>query len=45
VTICRTIAETEAAAHADALNDPPLSQATADLVAVILAPHLEPAGP
>jgi hypothetical protein len=35
---CRTIAEVEAAA--DAEHDGPLTQAQADLVAVILAPHI-----
>ena len=37
--LCRTLAEVEAAALADAASDPPLSQETADLVAAILAPH------
>ena len=38
--ICRTLAETRAAALADAATLPPLSQQQADLVAAILAPHL-----
>lgn len=37
--ICRTLDETWAAGLADAAEDPPLSQATADRVAVILAPY------
>jgi hypothetical protein len=37
VTVCRTIADVEAQADADSLNDPPLSQETADKVAAILA--------
>jgi hypothetical protein len=38
---CRTIAEVEAAA--DAEHDGPLTQAQADLIAVILAPHTQAA--
>jgi hypothetical protein len=38
MTTCRTIAEAFAAGQADAGDDPPLDQGTADLVAVILAP-------
>ena len=34
---CRTIEEVIAAADAESRNDPPLSQATADKVAAILA--------
>jgi hypothetical protein len=37
--ICRTLAEIEAAAQADAARHPPISQETADLVAAILYPH------
>lgn len=37
--ICRTVDEVRAAALADAQNDPPLTQAQADLVAAILAPY------
>jgi hypothetical protein len=36
MTTCRTIAEVEAAADADSVGDPPLSQAAADRVAAIL---------
>lgn len=39
--ICRTLAETEAAALAEVATLPPLSQEQADLVAAILAPHRE----
>ncbi len=38
--ICRTLADVIAAAERDALADPPLTQALADKVAAILAPHL-----
>lgn len=38
--ICRTLAEVRAAALADAQDDAPLPQATADLAAAILLPHL-----
>lgn len=45
MTACRTIAEIEAAAAADALAEPVRGQAWADRVAAILAPHLPaPAG-
>jgi len=37
VVLCRTLAEVEAAADADSAGDPPLTQATADRVAAILA--------
>ena len=37
---CRTLADIEAAAAADALTEPIRDQAWADRVAVILAPHL-----
>ena len=43
---CRTLAEVLAAADADSAGDPPLTQATADLVAAILAPYARvPASP
>ena len=38
--ICRTISEVEAAAAADAANEPIRDQAWADRIAVILAPCL-----
>jgi hypothetical protein len=38
VTVCRTLDEIYAAAAADALGDPPLTQEQADRVAAILAP-------
>jgi hypothetical protein len=38
MTTCRTLDEVYAAARANAANDPPLSQDTADLIAAILAP-------
>jgi hypothetical protein len=38
VTTCRSLAEVYAAAAADAQDEPPLGQDTADLVAAILAP-------
>jgi len=37
VSVCRTAAEAFEAGCADGLNDPPLSQETADKVAAILA--------
>jgi hypothetical protein len=39
VTLCRTLADVEAAALADAKDEPPLTQDQADLIAAILAPH------
>lgn len=36
MTACRTLAEVRAAALRDALDDPPMTQETADLVAAIL---------
>jgi hypothetical protein len=39
MTWCRTIEEVEAAGAEAGRNDPPLSQAQADLVAAILAPY------
>jgi hypothetical protein len=39
MTICRTIAEVQAAAVADSRADPPLSQEQADLITALLAPH------
>jgi hypothetical protein len=41
--LCRSIAEVEAAADADSLADPPLTQDQADLIAAILAPHRQAA--
>jgi hypothetical protein len=38
-TTCRTLADVLAAADRDAASDPPLSQAQADLIAALLAPH------
>jgi hypothetical protein len=38
-TTCRTLADVLAAADRDAANDPPLSQAQADLIAALLAPY------
>ena len=38
--LCRSLAEIEAAAWADAAGDPPLTQAQANRIAAILAPHL-----
>lgn len=38
--LCRTLAEIEAAALAEAESDPPLTQEQADQVALILAPHI-----
>ena len=40
MTLCRTIAEVEAAAAADATAEPVRSQEWADRIALILAPHL-----
>ena len=37
MTVCRTVEEAFEAGCADGLNDPPLSQETADKVAAILA--------
>ncbi len=37
VTLCRTVADVLAAADRDSKSDPPLSQATADLVGAILS--------
>lgn len=39
--LCRTLADIEAAAAADALAEPVRSQEWADRVAAILAPHLD----
>jgi hypothetical protein len=39
--VCRTPDEIAAAAARDGLQGPPVSQATADRVAAILAPHLD----
>jgi hypothetical protein len=36
--LCRTIAEVEAAADADSIGEPPLTQAQADRIAAILRP-------
>jgi hypothetical protein len=38
MTTCRTLDEVYAAAKADAADEPPLDQDTADLIAAILAP-------
>lgn len=38
--LCRTLADVYAAADADSAGDPPLSQAQADYVAALLAPHV-----
>lgn len=38
--LCRNLTEVFAAADADSVNDPPLTQAQADRIAAILAPHL-----
>lgn len=38
MSLCRSIAEVEAAADADSLGEPPLTQAQADRVAAILHP-------
>jgi hypothetical protein len=40
VTCARTLEEVLAAADADSADEPPMTQEEADLVAVILAPHL-----
>ena len=42
MTACRSVDEVRAAAAADARDDPPLPQATADLAAAILAAHHAP---
>ena len=39
MTTCRSPAEAIAAGLADSANDPPLTQAQADDIAVILAPY------
>lgn len=39
MTYCADLDAVLAAADADSLDDPPLSQDTADLVAALLAPH------
>ena len=41
MTICRTVEEVRAAAHAE--HDGPLTQEQADLIAAILATHRQPA--
>jgi len=38
--LCRSLDEVFAAADADSLGEPPLTQAQADRIAAILAPHL-----
>jgi hypothetical protein len=40
MSLCRSLAEIEAAAERDALAEPVRDQAWADRVAAILAPHL-----
>ena len=40
MTVCRTLADVLAAADADSAGEPPLTQAQADLAAVLLAPHV-----
>jgi len=37
--ICRTLADVLAAADRDSKNDPPLDQATTDLIAALQAPY------
>jgi hypothetical protein len=39
MTICRTLADVQAAADADSRDDPPLSQEQTDLIAALLAPY------
>lgn len=39
MAVCRTLEEIWIQASIDALDHPPLTQAQADLVAAILAPH------
>lgn len=39
MTTCRTLDEVLAAAGADSIGEPPLTQDQADLIAAILAPH------
>jgi hypothetical protein len=39
MTVCRTLDEIWAQGAIDGAGDPPLTQAQADLVAAILAPH------
>jgi hypothetical protein len=39
VTLCRTLEEVRAAAHADVAGDPPLTQEQADFIAAILWPY------
>jgi hypothetical protein len=41
MTTCRTLDEVYAAATADSIGDPSLTQAQADLIAAILPPHLD----
>jgi hypothetical protein len=41
MTICRTIADVLAAADADSLSDPPLTQDQVDYAAGMIAPHLD----
>lgn len=43
MTACRNLDDVLAAADADSQDDPPLTQAGADLVAALLAPHRDPA--
>lgn len=38
---CRTLADIEAAAAADAIGEPVRDQAWADRIALILAPHIQ----
>lgn len=40
MTLCRTLADIEAAAERDAAADPPLTQEQADRIAAILAPYI-----
>jgi hypothetical protein len=40
VTVCRTLAEIEAAAFADAAGDPVPTQAQANLAHALISPHL-----
>lgn len=39
--LCRTLDEIYAAADAESVNYPPLTQEQADRIAAILAPHLD----
>jgi hypothetical protein len=43
MSLCRTLAEVEAAADADSIGEPPLTQEQANRVAAILAPHRQAA--